>query len=355
MLAQVWTCGARRPPWTRSPPVGMALHLGQTVSGAARNGQGRAVASRGVATRAEPGGQMRAMRQVRAVLACVALAVPVAVVAPGAPAGAAIAVADGLVAVQRRARAPARRGARRPPAGRDAPRDARRARPPGTPPRCRGSSRRPRPRRRPRSATSSRAGSSPSRFGPTSEAIATVRDLLRRDGLAVTSLSASHLVLGVSGPAWRFAAALHAPLQRLRLAGGALGYRLGGAARLPASVARFVRGVVGVASVVRERSFARRRPLAPRPSASVAIAGRVAAARVAPRLWPRAARAPRRRARSSGSPARSRRPRRARRTASPRRGDTATTAPGAPSRSRSSRRTRRATSSPTTSASACSR
>ena len=47
-LAQVWTCGARRPPWTRSPPVGMALHLRQDgIRGGTKwTGPGRSLSSR---------------------------------------------------------------------------------------------------------------------------------------------------------------------------------------------------------------------------------------------------------------------------------------------------------------------
>ena len=122
------------------------------------------------------------------------------------------------------------------------------------------------------------------RFGPTSAAIAAVRDLLDDDGLAVTAISPSHLVLSVDGRASRFAAALHAPLERYELASGATSYRLGGAARLPAGVARDVSGIVGVASVG-ERSFARHAARASRRVVRAYVAVRTAS-HVDPRLAP---------------------------------------------------------------------
>jgi len=94
------------------------------------------------------------------------------------------------------------------------------------------------------------------RFGPTPVAIGTVVGLLRHDGLTVTSISPSHLVLAVSGTASSFGTALHAPLVSWRLRTGAVGYRIARAARLPAAVAPLVAGVVGVSSFLRERSFA---------------------------------------------------------------------------------------------------
>jgi hypothetical protein len=200
---------------------------------------------------------MTAKRQVRVALACVALAVPVAIVVPSASSGAAIALQDQLVGVQHQPAIP--RGATQDgtvPASSHlsmrvvlAPRD---------PAALAGFIAATSTPSTPQFRHYLARGQFAARFGPTSEAIATVRGQLRDDGLLVTALSPSHLVLSVAGTASRFAAALHAPLERLRLAGGALGYRLGGAARLPARVARYVSGVVGIASVVRERSFAQR-------------------------------------------------------------------------------------------------
>lgn len=207
---------------------------------------------------------MRAMRRVQVAVACLALTLPALVVATSEPSGAAPArIVDGLQTVQRLAALPfgaVRAGA--------------------VPSRQHLSMRVVLSPRDPAALSSFiAAASTPSsprfrryvardqfarRFGPTSQAIQAVRAQLRRDGLAVTALSPSHLVLSVSGAASRFAAALHAPLVRWRLPNGALGYRLGRAARLPAAVARYVTGVIGVSSLVRERSLALRLPVVQR-------------------------------------------------------------------------------------------
>jgi hypothetical protein len=124
-------------------------------------------------------------------------------------------------------------------------------------------------------------GAFAARFGPTSAAIAAVRAQLGRDGLDVAALSASHLVLTVRGTAARFAAAFHAPLERWRLRGGAVGYELARPAALPTAVAADVAGVVGVSSMVRERSFAVRAPRARVHGARVTSSVRPAALRSA--------------------------------------------------------------------------
>jgi hypothetical protein len=94
------------------------------------------------------------------------------------------------------------------------------------------------------------------RFGPTSYAIAAVRTQLTRDGLAVTGLSPSHLVLSVSGTEREVAAALHTSFSVWRLGDGNHGYRDDGNVELPASIARDVAGVEGTSSLVSEHSFA---------------------------------------------------------------------------------------------------
>lgn len=89
-------------------------------------------------------------------------------------------------------------------------------------------------------------------FGPTPAQVLAVRTALRHDGLEVTGLSASHLVLSVRGAASSFARALHAGISLWRLQGGRVGYRLDGAARLPAAIARDVVGVAGTSSLATE-------------------------------------------------------------------------------------------------------
>jgi hypothetical protein len=94
------------------------------------------------------------------------------------------------------------------------------------------------------------------RFGPTSSAIAAVRTALRKDGLAVTGLSPSHLVLSVRGTASSWTRALHASFSSWRMAGGRIGYRADGAIRLPGALAADVAGIEGTSSLVVEHSFA---------------------------------------------------------------------------------------------------
>jgi hypothetical protein len=94
------------------------------------------------------------------------------------------------------------------------------------------------------------------RFGPTSFAIDAVRTALSRDGLLITGLSPSHLVLSVQGTERNVAAALHTSFSTWRLGDGRHGYRVNGAVELPGSIARDVAGVVGTSSLVGEHSFA---------------------------------------------------------------------------------------------------
>jgi hypothetical protein len=101
-------------------------------------------------------------------------------------------------------------------------------------------------------------GAFAARFGPTGATIDAVRTALRRDHLDVTALSASHLVLSVTGSAASFARAMHTQVSVWRLAGGERGYRFDHAVRLPRTIARFVAGVAGTSSLVREHSTAER-------------------------------------------------------------------------------------------------
>ena len=94
------------------------------------------------------------------------------------------------------------------------------------------------------------------RFGPTRTAIRAVRDALTRDGLRVTALSPSHLVLSVHGTEGEVAATLHAGFSTWRLGDGRHGYRIDGTATLPAAIARDVAGIDGTSSLIAEHSFA---------------------------------------------------------------------------------------------------
>ena len=94
------------------------------------------------------------------------------------------------------------------------------------------------------------------RFGPTSDALSAVRSMLRGDGLDVTGVSPSHLVLSVTGSGRDVARALHTSYSVWKLADGGFAYRSNGAVELPAAIAHDVAGVVGTSSFVTERSFA---------------------------------------------------------------------------------------------------
>jgi Pro-kumamolisin, activation domain/Fibronectin type III domain/IPT/TIG domain len=93
-----------------------------------------------------------------------------------------------------------------------------------------------------------------SRFGPRSSAIAAVERQLKNDGLAVSSVSANHLLVNFKGSAAKVTAAFHTGLERVRLASGRIGQATTSAIRLPASIARYVQAVVGLDQLVVEAS-----------------------------------------------------------------------------------------------------
>jgi len=94
------------------------------------------------------------------------------------------------------------------------------------------------------------------RFGPTRAAVAAVRSALARDGLHVGAVSANRLFVQFSGTAARVETAFATGLERVRLAGGGLGQATTTAVRLPAGVARYVQGVVGLDDLVHPTSGA---------------------------------------------------------------------------------------------------
>ncbi len=111
------------------------------------------------------------------------------------------------------------------------------------------------------------------RFGPTASAVAAVERELTSYGLAVTSVSANHLLISFRGSATKVEAAFHTGLQRVRLAGGAVGQATTSAVLLPASVTRYVEAVIGLDQLVHEDSAA-----APRGAHATASAAAKAAA-----------------------------------------------------------------------------
>jgi hypothetical protein len=90
------------------------------------------------------------------------------------------------------------------------------------------------------------------RFGPRPATVATVERQLRADGIAVTNVSSNRLLVSFAGPASNVEAAFHTGLERVRLAGGAMGQATTTAARLPGSIARDVQAVIGLDQLVHE-------------------------------------------------------------------------------------------------------
>lgn len=88
------------------------------------------------------------------------------------------------------------------------------------------------------------------RFGASASVVANVRTYLDGFGLKVEDLSASHVLLHVSGRTTAIARAFDAPVETVRTAGGALVAQFASSATLPSSVAANVASVAGLSSVV---------------------------------------------------------------------------------------------------------
>ncbi len=88
-----------------------------------------------------------------------------------------------------------------------------------------------------------------SRFGPTDAHLAAVRSALRREGLSVGTVTANGLTLPVSGSAGQVQRAFSVSLERVRTAGGRIAYRNRQAPAVPAAVAPWVQGVLGLSDV----------------------------------------------------------------------------------------------------------
>jgi len=95
-----------------------------------------------------------------------------------------------------------------------------------------------------------------SRFGPSAAAVAAVKRQLESDGLAVSGVSANHLLVSFSGSAAAVEAAFHTGLRQVALKGGGTGLATTSAVRLPASIAPDVTAVIGLNKLVREQSHA---------------------------------------------------------------------------------------------------
>ena len=98
------------------------------------------------------------------------------------------------------------------------------------------------------------------RFGPTEAAVAKVERSMQAAGLAVTSVSANRLLVGVSGTTGRIEAAFHTRLKGYALSGDRSGWSTASAPLLPAGDASAIQSVLGLDELAMPRSELRRAP-----------------------------------------------------------------------------------------------
>src|SRR5579863_10125526 len=91
------------------------------------------------------------------------------------------------------------------------------------------------------------------RFGPTSAAVALVKEAVTAEGLRVAGVSRDGLLVTFRGSAREVEHAFRIGLERYQIAGRGIGQGTIGAPRVPAAVARFVAGVVGLDNLIRHR------------------------------------------------------------------------------------------------------
>ena len=89
------------------------------------------------------------------------------------------------------------------------------------------------------------------RFGPTPASVAAVTAQLRSQGLSVTNVSRSGLLVDFKGAASKVETTFRTGLDRYRLADGSIGRARTGAIRVPASIANYVTSVVGLDNTVK--------------------------------------------------------------------------------------------------------
>jgi subtilase family serine protease len=112
------------------------------------------------------------------------------------------------------------------------------------------------------------------RFGPTAAQIEAVAGAFQADGLEVGEVAANHLTLPVSGSAEQVEQALASPLTEVHLAGGRTAYANQAPPTLPAGIARYVQGVVGLDNLALPRpQLAGSSSPAPSPSPQVVTGG----------------------------------------------------------------------------------
>lgn len=101
------------------------------------------------------------------------------------------------------------------------------------------------------------------RFGPALSSVAAVRGALRQAGLSPGAVAANRLAIPVTATAAAVEHAFGTGLIRYRLPGGRTGYANAKAPKIPATVARYVSGVLGLNTLYLERSMLARPSVRP--------------------------------------------------------------------------------------------
>src|SRR6266566_4468683 len=96
-------------------------------------------------------------------------------------------------------------------------------------------------------------GTFAARFGPTSSAIAAVESQLQASGLDVTGVARDGLLIDFEAPASQVESAFGTGLESYRLANGSIGRARTAPVQVPATIARYVRSVVGLDTTMKLR------------------------------------------------------------------------------------------------------
>jgi subtilase family serine protease len=128
--------------------------------------------------------------------------------------------------------------------------------------------------RSPRHGEFLRRGQFGPRFGPTLAQVAAVRAALASEGLRLGPTAPDRLSIPVTAPASAIEREFGVSLIRYRLPGGRLAYANGAAPRLPASVAPYVSGVLGLSDEYLNEDDLGRQARPGRPSPASAVPGR---------------------------------------------------------------------------------
>lgn len=122
------------------------------------------------------------------------------------------------------------------------------------------------------------------RFGATPAHVAAVQAALRDEGLSVGSVGPNHLTIPVTGSAIQVERAFSVSLERVRAPSGRIAYANEQAPTLPANIAGYVQGVVGLDSVTPPQPAG-----LSKPELGERLSSMARSPRVSPRLSPRVA------------------------------------------------------------------